>query len=239
MVAWGATLTVSGSRVHWRRHPTGTRPEYPREIPREVNLMMRIRLESLVLILLILISTARPINRVVVLGDSVTYGAGGEGRDYVTLLRERMGPECEVIRIGLPGGCSWNGLWLEEAIRALRPSILVIYFGSNDVKKIHAGSATWQEFRGAMERLVDLSSEILIIIPHRGRENPRRNYYLEDLAEAREILISLKRPTVDLYPVCCSEDELMDYIHPNQAGHVLIAEEVYKVIEEQRRLAGF
>lgn len=184
----------------------------------------------LVLTLLILVETARPTTRVVIVGDSITYGAGEQGKDYVSSLREKLGTEYEIVRMGLAGGCSWQGLYLEEAIKALRPDILVIYFGSNDVKRIHGGSATWQHFEEAIARLAGLADQTIIVTPHRGHETPEHNYYLEDVAKAREILISLKKPVVDLYSACCSEDELTDYVHPNPTGHKHIADEMYKMI---------
>lgn len=197
----------------------------------------RSRLLFLVFIALML-GACRPVEpvRVVFLGDSVTYGEVAEGREYVVLVGEWLGPDYEVIKMGEPGGCSWDVLWLEGAIRALEPDILVIYYGSNDVKKIHTGSKSWEDFEEAMLFLASLSEQVLLITPHRGREFPERNYYLADVVVVRDIVLSLGEPVVDVYAVCCEETELADYVHPNRIGHQLIADVVYEAI--QNLLAG-
>ena len=92
--------------------------------------------------------------RIVVLGDSVTFGYRvpvAHDRDkpqefdatekpYPRLLEESLrvkfsGREIEVLPLACPGYTSWQGLtWLRRDIAALRPDIVVACFGWNDVR---------------------------------------------------------------------------------------------------------
>ena len=92
--------------------------------------------------------------RILVLGDSVTFGYRvpvAHDRDkpiefdaaekpYPRLLEESLrakfpGREIEVFPLACPGYTSWQGLaWLRRDISALRPDIVVACFGWNDVR---------------------------------------------------------------------------------------------------------
>ena len=92
--------------------------------------------------------------RILVLGDSVTFGyrvPAAHDRDkplefdaaekpYPLLLEELLrekfsGREIEVLPLACPGYTSWQGLaWLRRDIASLRPDFVVACFGWNDVR---------------------------------------------------------------------------------------------------------
>ena len=92
--------------------------------------------------------------RIVVLGDSVTFGYrvpvaphreqpqefDVEEKPYPRLLEESLrakfpGRNLDVLPLACPGYTSWQGLaWLKRDIAALRPDIVIACFGWNDVR---------------------------------------------------------------------------------------------------------
>ena len=99
------------------------------------------------------VGAKKPI-RIIVLGDSVTFGyrvptshdASKPGefdateKPYPALLEELLpakfpGRAFEVLPLACPGYTSWQGLaWLKRDIRELKPDIVVACFGWNDVR---------------------------------------------------------------------------------------------------------
>ena len=92
--------------------------------------------------------------RIVVLGDSVTFGYrvpvaphrdrpqefDAAEKPYPRLLEESLrakfpGRDLDVLPLACPGYTSWQGLaWLKRDIAALRPDVVIACFGWNDVR---------------------------------------------------------------------------------------------------------
>ncbi len=82
------------------------------------------------------------VRRIVLLGDSVTFGYGVTVEEsFAGQLRRQLGPGVEVINAGVTGYSSWQGLRLYETIvREVRPDVLLVLFGYNDHH-----SAVWSD----------------------------------------------------------------------------------------------
>ena len=92
--------------------------------------------------------------RIVILGDSVTFGYrvpvaphrdrpqefDAAEKPYPRLLEESLrakfpGRDLDVLPLACPGYTSWQGLaWLKRDIAALRPDVVIACFGWNDVR---------------------------------------------------------------------------------------------------------
>jgi lysophospholipase L1-like esterase len=102
--------------------------------------------------------------RVLLLGDSVTFGYGLE--EHATLaaqLRELLldsGLPIDVVNGGIPGYSSHQGLrQAERLVPATRPDVVVVCFGFNDARDLFASDAEiaragagWREARRALFR---------------------------------------------------------------------------------------
>jgi len=81
-------------------------------------------------------AAAKPagVRRIVLLGDSVTFGYGvTEEESFAGRLRRQLGPGVEIINAGITGYSSLQGLRLyETVVRAYQPDVLLVLFGYND-----------------------------------------------------------------------------------------------------------
>lgn len=192
---------------------------------------MRQKLLPLIALLVILsIGTDAPEPPTILLiGDSVTL-AGYTEHNFARILQERLSNEAIVINAGVGGYRAPQAIAHYDEYAALHPNIVVIYFGTNDVKRIHIGDETWEEYQNALLKLATLAPHVIFVTPHRGRENPDTGYYLANVTRAASLVRSLGYPVADVYPLCCSEAQLIDYAHPNDEGHQIIADAIFPLI---------
>ncbi len=168
---------------------------------------------------------------VVAVGDSITEGVCVKpDKGYVSRLQDMLGDGYRVINEGVAGERSWNGLSRLDELLAHEPEILIIFYGTNDVKNIRVGDRSWADFQEAMRALVGSAPQAILVTPHWGIERPRSHYFLEDVDYAAELIREMGYPVADVNAVCCHADQLCDYDHPNEEGHRLIAQAIYEAI---------
>jgi lysophospholipase L1-like esterase len=96
-------------------------------------------MKKILLLLIIMITSCTNLTKVVFLGDSITQqgeNSEGEGtyKGFITLLRENVNQEVELINKGI-GGNKVSDLLLRynDDVLKLKPNIVFIYIGINDV----------------------------------------------------------------------------------------------------------
>jgi lysophospholipase L1-like esterase len=96
-------------------------------------------MKKILIILLIMITSCTNSTKVIFLGDSITQqgeNSEGEGtyKGFITLLRENVSREVELINKGI-GGNKVSDLLLRynDDVLKLKPNIVFIYIGINDV----------------------------------------------------------------------------------------------------------
>jgi len=185
-----------------------------------------------ILFLSALLSSDTPLRKpivIVALGDSVTQGACVEAENgYVSKLQRMLGDGYQVINEGVPGERSWDALSRLDAILAHQPDILIIFYGTNDVKYVRREHNTWKDFKEAIASLASSAPEAILVTPHRGIENPRRNYFLKDVDYAARLIREMRYPVADVNALCCRPDQMCDYDHPNEEGHQVIAQAIFR-----------
>jgi len=74
--------------------------------------------------------------RIALLGDSIAWGWGvDDGLSFADLVEERLGPEVEVINLGVPGYGTDQQLWvLEHEARRYDPDLVLLCFLLNDIE---------------------------------------------------------------------------------------------------------
>ncbi len=183
----------------------------------------------------IAIQQERP--RIVILGDSLTYGYGlDRSESYPFLLQERLdqsGNNYEVVNAGISGDTSAGGLrrlnWvLEGDVR-----VLIIELGANDGLR----GLPVEALRHNLSEIIERAQEKGIVAVLTGMEAPP-NYGSVYTQEFREVYQELARTyKVHFVPfllegVAGNPDlNLADGIHPNTAGARIVEETLWNTLK--------
>jgi len=186
--------------------------------------------------------------RVVCLGDSVTgvyYHTGGR-RAYpemvqVALTRLYPNAPVEVFNAGISGNTTVDGLnRLDSDVLAHKPHLVTVMFGLNDMTRVPL-----EEFEANLAAIIrrcrEAGAEVMLCTPNSVFETPER-----PIAKLMEYVDGVRRtceqehtPLVDCYAAyeaVRSEDPfkwlmmMSDEIHPNMAGHKLLAEIIAEAV---------
>jgi len=175
--------------------------------------------------------------RIVILGDSLTYGYGlDRSESYPFLLQKRLdrsGNDYEVVNAGISGDTSAGGLrrlsWvLEGDVR-----VLIIELGANDgLRGLPVAS-----LRHNLSEIIERAQEKGIAVVLTGMEAPP-NYGSVYTQEFREVYQELAR-TYQVYfvpflleGVAGNPDlNLTDGIHPNASGARIVEETLWDTLK--------
>ncbi len=173
-----------------------------------------------------------------VFGDSIAAGYGVEPEQaFPAVLQEKidsLGLNYEVINGGLSGETSAGGLRRISWVLQREVDIMILELGGNDGLRGIDLSSTKDNLQEIINRALDKYPKMQIVIagmqvpPNLGIEYTQEfvNLY-PSLAEANDLpLIPLILNKVGGY------DEFMqpDQIHPNAAGHRIVAETVWETL---------
>lgn len=178
--------------------------------------------------------------RIVFLGDSLTAGYGvGADRAYPAHLAARIreaGWSFEVVNAGVSGETSAGGLRRVDWLLRQPIDVLVLELGANDALRGTAVNATEENLQSIIDRVQEADADIEIVIV--GMLAPP-NLGAEYTSAFRKIFPRLsERNDLPLVPFLlegvAGEAELnqSDGIHPTAAGHEILAENVWPVLEE-------
>ena len=181
------------------------------------------------------------------LGDSITdcerlYSADGLGLGYVKIISERL-PYAIVNR-----GCNGFGVYdvrrLLKRELEIKPDIVCVLVGVNDIPSLMAGGETFDDFGRAYEDILKRLAgyRTVAAAPFLFRspsELISRRPFLENMTE---IIVGLCErygvpciPTNDIFEKkaeVCGEDKLtVDGIHLTYEGHRILADEFIRLID--------
>ena len=175
--------------------------------------------------------------RIVILGDSLTYGYGlDRSESYPFLLQKRLdqsGNDYEVVNAGIAGDTSAGGLrrlnWiLEGDVR-----VLIIELGANDGLR----GLPVKALRHNLSKIIERAQEKGIVVVLTGMEAPP-NYGSVYTQEFREVYQELARTyQVHFVPfllegVAGNQDlNLTDGIHPNASGARIVEETLWNTLK--------
>lgn len=166
-----------------------------------------------------------PGKTIVCLGDSITSGVGaGPGESYCDLLAGKLGTE--VINAGVPGDTTEDGLARVEAVLARDPWMVIVELGGNDILRSVPPARSEAALRQVLDRL--LAARVVPVLVE--IEVPFRGQYAEVFERIDD---DYDIPMVDetLGEILVDADLKADPIHPNAAGHQVLAEAVADVVE--------
>lgn len=160
-------------------------------------------------------------------GNSLSYGTGvnSKTQSYPAILSKLTGNT--VINKGIPGETSQLGLQrLADVLQETQPDLVILCHGGNDlIRKLNR-----QQLKNNLEQMIiqiqNSGAELILIgVPNFSITLQIPDLYSQ-LATQYNIPIELKiLPKIERDPNLKS-----DQIHPNAQGYKLIAESIYKII---------
>jgi len=201
--------------------------------------------------------TAKP-KKVIFFGDSITQMGVNPG-GYITKIdsicrKQGMADQFEFIGKGIGGNKVYDlYLRLEKDVMAHNPDIVVIYIGVNDVwHKSGAGTGTdadkfVQFYQALIDRMKEKNIRIILASPavigertdFSNQQDGDLNLYsnlVRELANKNKLeLVDLRKAFLDYNLKNNPENKdrgilTTDRVHLNQKGNLLVAEEMWKVL---------
>jgi acyl-CoA thioesterase-1 len=187
-----------------------------------------------------------PAKRLVVLGDSLTAGYGiPKSAAYPALLQEKLveaGEAWKVVNGGRSGDTTKNGLLRLRWLLKQPVDLLIIALGGNDGLR----GLSAEEMKSNLQEMVALarkaSPQVEIVLAGMEMPDNMGEAYVEAFqAVFPEVAKSEKVALVPFLLEGVGGVEalnLEDGIHPNEKGHQVMAETVWKVVEPLVRSPG-
>ena len=189
--------------------------------------------------------------RVACVGDSITYGYGVKNRKenaFPALLGNWLGEKCEVKNFGVSGTTMlkksaktyWKTKQLQQVL-AYQPNIILIKLGTNDANCDNGNWTTakvfYTDYVAMVKKFLALKSHpkiyLCLPVPSYPGDRGKRYKVLEPevLPAIRKVAKTFHLPVIDLFtPLSGKRKMFPDKLHPNAAGHVLIAKTIYKTL---------
>ncbi|MCW3092589.1 MAG: family lipolytic protein [Ferruginibacter sp.] len=197
--------------------------------------------------------------RVVFFGDSITQ-QGAQPKGYIVKLdsiikQSHLPDSLELLGAGIGGNKVYDlYLRMEEDVLQKNPDVVIIYVGINDVwHKASSGTGTDADkferfYRTIIKKLRDKNIKVAVCTPSViGERNDNSNQQDGDLNQysniIRKIAKELSLPVCDLREAFTgylkannstnSEKGILtvDRVHLNEKGNILVAAEMWKVIQ--------
>lgn len=178
--------------------------------------------------------TSRPVTNwppknetIVAFGDSLVEGVGAkEGNDFVSLLSEKLGRP--VVNLGTSGDTTRDGLARLDDVLQKDPGLVLLLFGGNDYLRRIEESETRDNLAVIIERLQAEGSAVMLLGVRGGVLRDSRKAMYKDLSREYETLYMENV----LDGLLGNPDYMYDTIHPNDRGHRIIADRLYKILTE-------
>jgi acyl-CoA thioesterase I len=173
------------------------------------------------------------------LGDSLTAGLGvGEEQAYPALIEKKIREKnlpFEVINAGISGDTTAGGLARLDWVLQKKIDVLVLALGANDGLRGLPMTQTKANLQAIIDRVEAKNPQAKIVIA--GMQIPP-NMGGDYTAKFRQVFVELARENhAALIPFLLEgvgghEDlNQADQIHPTAAGHQVVAENVWRVLE--------
>lgn len=166
---------------------------------------------------------------VIVFGDSLVTGYGVEtiGDDFVSLLAKRSGRQ--IINAGANGDTTASALArIEDDVLARDPRIVVILLGGNDALRRVPVEDTFKNLGTIIDRIHEKGAAVVLVGVKGSLLGDR--YDAEFKKMAREKRVNFV-PNI-LKGIFGNPELMVDEIHPNGAGHALMAARIEPVLKK-------
>jgi acyl-CoA thioesterase I len=170
---------------------------------------------------------------VVAFGDSLTFGTGTTGsNDYVSLLSGRTG--VSIVNSGRPGETTASALTRLDTIVARDADIVIVFLGGNDVLQGVPTQQSVSNITTIVQRIRAGGAAVVLVGLGNGPPLDPFNGALPGLAsQTSSILV----PAV-LEGIVGVPSLMADVIHPNNAGHAIMADRIEPSLRAALAAAG-
>ena len=170
---------------------------------------------------------------VVALGDSITAGIGTSGNnDYVSRLSSRTG--VSIINAGRSGDTTGDALnRLDSAVLSRNPDIVIVFLGGNDVLQGVAVQTRVNNITTIVQRIRQAAAAVILIDMGSGALDAFNGALPGIAAQTSSRLVSGVLEGVFGVP-----GFMADAIHPNNAGHAIIADRIEPALRAELSAAG-
>jgi acyl-CoA thioesterase-1 len=166
-------------------------------------------------------------------GDSLTFGSGTDkAKSYPAVLAQLTGHT--VINAGIPGEVTAAGLQRLPALLAqYKPELLILCHGGNDLLRKLNSAATRSNIEAMIKAAAQHNIPVLLI----GVPQPAL-LFMESAGIYNEIAAQYKLVYEgEILPAVEADNSLKsDRIHPNAKGYNLMADAIYRLMQESGAL---
>lgn len=164
---------------------------------------------------------------IVAFGDSLTEGVGTtQENDYVSLLSQRMGEP--IINMGVSGDTTGDGLERLDSVFPVDPKVVIVLLGGNDTLKRVPVETTYTNLDSIIKQITGKGIGVVLVGAPGGLYGGRYDDMYETLAKKHGVAF-----VPNILKGILSRPELMsDSIHPNDAGHVIIADRIEPLLRQ-------
>lgn len=178
--------------------------------------------------------------RLIVLGDSLTEGYGvSKDSAYPAILENKLHDsgktEWTVINAGVSGSTSASAVSRMKWIFKSKPDVVLLVLGANDGLRGFKVSETEKNLSEAIDYAKSQNVRLILgglyMPPNYGANYTEsfRKMYLDLAKKHKVVLIPFVLDKVAGNPNL----NLSDGIHPNEQGHKIIADTIFKIIKEK------
>jgi acyl-CoA thioesterase-1 len=174
----------------------------------------------------------RPV--IVAFGDSLTAGVSGKSYpESLQTLLDQSGYKYRVENQGVSGDTTTDGLARIDNVLAVHPSLVLLEFGGNDGLRGVPVDATRENLNQMIQRLQDAHIPLVLLgitlPPNYGPDYVKPfTAIFPELAASHQIRLM---PFLLLHVYQNHALMQPDGIHPNEAGNVIVARDVFHLIE--------
>jgi acyl-CoA thioesterase-1 len=170
---------------------------------------------------------------VVAFGDSITAGVGTTGdNDYVERLSDRTG--VSIINEGRSGDTTGSALGrLDGAVLSRDPDIVIVFLGGNDLLQSVPVQNRIANITSIVERIRAGGAAVILVGVGNGVLDPFNGTLPAIAAQTGSTLV----PAV-LEGILGVSSLMADLIHPNDAGHAIIADRIEPALRAALNAAG-
>jgi acyl-CoA thioesterase-1 len=170
---------------------------------------------------------------VVAFGDSITAGVGTTGdNDYVERLSDRTG--VSIINEGRSGDTTGSALGrLDGTVLSRDPDIVIVFLGGNDLLQSVPVQNRIANITSIVERIRAGGAAVILVGVGNGVLDPFNGTLPAIAAQTGSTLV----PAV-LEGILGVSSLMADLIHPNNAGHAIIADRIEPALRAALSAAG-
>ena len=163
---------------------------------------------------------------VMAFGDSLTYGTGASaGHSYPDILGQLINRP--VVNVGVPGELSADGLnRLPAMLARYNPTLVILCHGGNDFLHRLDLEETSSNLKAMVALIRSQGADVVLVgVPKLGFGLFVPDFYAET---AKQFAVPLEK---EILIVLLGDSSMKsDSVHPNASGYRLMAEAIYKVI---------